>query len=200
MDQNAWDERYRDKELIWTAEPNRFLVEAVDGAEPGRALDLATGEGRNAVWLAEQGWQVEAVDWSEVALDKGREMARRAGVTVSFSGQDLLSWSPKPSTYDLVVIAYLQIQQMERHRVWRQAARAVRAGGRLVVIGHDSDNLDRGCGGPQHAEVLFSTEEVVGIVADHLDVVRAEQVIRPVETDEGAGEAIDNIVVAVGEG
>ena len=197
MDQNAWDERYRDKELLWKTEPNQFLVEAVAGLKPGKALDLAAGEGRNAIWLAEEGWDVEAVDWSDVGLDKGRELADRLGAKVAFSQEDLLTWLPSTEAYDLVVIAYFQIQQMERQRVWRGAARAVRAGGRLVVVGHDSDNLERGYGGPQHAEVLYSTDEVVGVVADHLEVTRAEQMIRLVETDDGVREAFDNIVIAV---
>ncbi len=196
MDQDAWDERYSDGELVWTAEPNRFLVEAVDGLEPGKALDLASGEGRNAVWLAQQGWQVEAVDWSDVALDKGRELARSAGVTVWFTREDLRYWWPPVQAYDLVVIAYLQIQYMERHGVWRGAAGAVGAGGRLVVIGHDWDNLEQGHGGPQHADVLYSTDEIVGVVAEHLEVVRAEQVTRPIETEDGVREAIDNILIA----
>ena len=197
MDQDAWDERYRDKGLLWTVEPNQFLVEAVDGLEPGKALDLAAGEGRNAVWLAQQGWQVEAVDWSDVALDKGRALARQAGVTVWFTREDLRQWWPPVEAYDLVVIVYLQIESMERHGVWRGAAGAVGAGGRLVVVGHDSDNLERGHGGPQHADVLYSTGEIVGVVGEHLQVTRAEQVIRSVETDDGVREAIDNIVIAV---
>lgn len=196
MDQDFWDERYQDEGLLWTAEPNRFLVEAIDGLEPGKALDLAGGEGRNAVWLAQQGWEVEVVDWSDVALDKGRELARRTGVTVWFIREDLRQWWPPGESYDLVVIAYLHIPYMERHGVWRAAAGAVRRGGRLVVIGHDRDNLDKGYGGPQQFDVLYSVEELVGVVAEHLEVIRAEQIIRSVETDDGGREAIDNIVVA----
>ncbi len=199
MDRETWDERYRDRELIWTAEPNRFLVEAVDGFDPGRALDLAAGEGRNAVWLAQQGWQVEAVDWSDVALDKGRKLACRAGVVVRFTQKDLRSWLPPVEAYDLVVIAYFQTQHRERHSLWRGAAEAVSASAHLVVIGHDSDNLERGYGGPQHAEVLYSVDEIVGVVGEHLRVTRAEQVIREVETDDGPRQAIDNIVIAVHE-
>ena len=196
MDQHAWDERYRDKELVWAATPNRFLVKAVDDLASGTAIDLAAGEGSNAVWLAEQGWKVDAVDWSDVALDKGRELARRAGVTVGFTQEDLRSWWPPAGAYDLAVIAYLQIPDTERHEAWRGAAQAVAPGGRLVVIGHDSENLTRGYGGPQRPEVLYGTDEVASIVAEHLEVVRAEQVIRSVEADGTVHEAIDNIVVA----
>ena len=77
-----WDARYAGSLLLWTAEPNRFLVAEADGLRPGRALDLASGEGRNAVWLAERGWRVTAVDFSPVALAKARALAARRGVDV----------------------------------------------------------------------------------------------------------------------
>ena len=197
MDREAWDERYRDEELLWTAEPNRFLVEAVDGLAVGTALDLAAGEGRNSVWLAKEGWKVDAVDWSDVALDKGRELARHEDVTVWFTRADLREWWPPAEAYDLVVVAYLQLPYLERHGVWRGAARAVAPGGRIVVIGHDWDNLEHGYGGPQQRDALYSAEEVAGVLGERLDVVRAEQVRRPIETDEGTFEAIDNVVIAV---
>ena len=77
MDAEAWDRRYVGSDLLWSVEPNRFLVAEVSGMEPGRALDVGTGEGRNAVWLAEQGWSVTGVDFSSVGLDKAR--ARLSG-------------------------------------------------------------------------------------------------------------------------
>ena len=85
MDEAGWDERYAAAELIWTAEPNRFVVAELTGLPPGRALDLGAGEGRNAIWLAEQGWDVTAVDFSAVGLDKGRAVAARRGVRIQRS-------------------------------------------------------------------------------------------------------------------
>jgi SAM-dependent methyltransferase len=83
MDRQQWDERYMTDELIWRAEPNRFLVEEVARMKPGRALDLACGEGRNALWLAERGWQVTGVDFSPVGLAKARRLAVVRRVDVS---------------------------------------------------------------------------------------------------------------------
>ncbi len=197
MDRAAWNERYREKELLWTAEPNRFLVEAVAGLEPGTALDLAAGEGRNAVWLAGQGWRVDAVDFSTVALDKGRALAGHEGVEVVFEHRDLTTWGPPPDSYDLVIVVYLHLPLPVRRSVWRGAAAAVGPAGRLVVIGHDLENLTRGYGGPQQADVLYRAEEVAGVVSERLEVLRADEVIRTVETEEGVAEAIDNIVIAV---
>lgn len=192
-----WNERYQDKELVWSAEPNRFLVEAVSGLEPGAALDLAAGEGRNAVWLALQGWDVTAVDFSDVAVEKARVLAEGSGATgIRFMVEDLLSWKPSPGSFDLVVVVYLQIPSPGRERAWRSAASAVASGGRLVVIGHDSDNLERGYGGPQDPGALYRADDVVAVL-DGFEVERAEQVIRVVESDDGRHEAIDNVVRAI---
>lgn len=199
MDRHAWDERYRDKELLWTAEPNRFLVEVASGLEPGVALDLAGGEGRNAVWLAEQGWRVTVLDWSKVALEKGRTLAEARGVgsVVTFMEADLLAWEPAKATANLVLVVYLQIPSPLRESVWRNAAAAVCDGGRLVVIGHDSSNLEAGYGGPQDPAVLYTADEVAAVVGETLTVERSERVERPVETEDGMRVALDNVTVAV---
>jgi SAM-dependent methyltransferase len=191
-----WNSRYSEKELLWTAEPNRFLPPAVEGLEPGDALDLAGGEGRNAVWLAKQGWRVTVLDWADVALDKGRALAGRERVEVWFTQADLRIWWPPEECADLCLIAYLQVPHEERHGVWRAAVQALRPSGRLVVIGHHSDNLTEGYGGPQSPEALFTPEEVVEVVGDDLEVLRAERVDRPVENEDGEFVALDLVVVA----
>jgi ubiquinone/menaquinone biosynthesis C-methylase UbiE len=198
VDADSWNDRYRQKEFVWTVEPNGFLVDAVAGLPPGRALDLAAGEGRNAVWLASRGWTVTAVDWSDVALDKGRRRAEHAGVGVEWVLEDLIRWRSPGPAYDLVTIVYLQIPAEERRAIWREAAAAVAPGGRLVVIGHDSANLTDGYGGPSSPAVLYTAAEVAAAVDGLLDVERAETVLRPVEDEDGVlHEAIDNLTVAV---
>jgi SAM-dependent methyltransferase len=197
MDRAAWDERYAGKDLVWSAMPNRFLVDAVTGLEPGRALDLACGEGRNAVWLATLGWRVTGVDFSEVALGKARALAEHHEVTVEWVAADLTEWRPDPETFDLVAVVYLQPPPHLRALAWSIAAEAVAPGGRLVVIGHDSRNLTEGYGGPPHPDYLYTAGEVVAAVGAGFDVDRAETVLRPVETDEGVRHAIDNLVVVV---
>ncbi len=197
MDSDAWNERYRQKEYVWSIEPNRFLVGEVAGLAPRRALDLAAGEGRNAVWLATLGWQVTAVDWSDVGISKGRTLADHHGVRVEWVVADLVGWTPEGPDFDLVVIAYLQIPRAERQLVWRHAAAAVSPGGRLVVIGHDLHNLADGYGGPSSPEVLYTADEVRAAIDPVLQVERADMVLRPVETPDGVRSAIDNLTVAV---
>jgi 2-polyprenyl-3-methyl-5-hydroxy-6-metoxy-1,4-benzoquinol methylase len=197
MDREDWDTRYAGDELLWRAEPNRFLVEATSDLRPGSALDVACGEGRNAVWLAEQGWRATGVDFSKVALGKARRLAALRGVDVDWVEADVRTWSPSGS-FDLVVLLYLQIPAPERHAVVLKFAGAVAPGGHLLVVGHDTENLTAGVGGPQDPTVLFSAADVVeSIEGSGLVVERAEQVRRPVETDRGTLDALDALVRAV---
>ena len=197
MDQRAWDERYAGADLVWTAEANRFLVAEASDLEPGRAVDLAAGECRNAVWLAERGWQVDAVDFSAVGLDKGVRLAEHRGVAAAVHPvvADLAAWSA-PRTYDLVLVAYLHLPEPLRTSVFGTAAAAVAPGGTLLVIGHDLANLDGGYGGPQDPAVLTTAPALVAAIGD-LEVIRAEAVGRPVTTPEGERIAIDHVLRAV---
>jgi glycerol uptake facilitator-like aquaporin/SAM-dependent methyltransferase len=187
MDADAWDARYAATERVWSVEPNMWLVEVVDGTVPGRALDVACGEGRNAVWLAEQGWRVTAVDFSAVALTRGRA----ASDAVEWIEADAVSWTPPPDAFDLVAVVYLHLEPGERRTVLAAATAALAPGGSIVVIGHDRRNLADGVGGPQDPEILLDPDEVAAELGG-LERVRAGTVARP--TAEGT--ALDSVVVA----
>ena len=195
MDKAAWDERYAGPELVWGAGPNCFVAAELAGLSPGRALDLGTGEGRNAIWLAERGWQVTGVDFSAVGLGRAAELARQRGVGVEWVQADLLSYTPAAGGSDLVLIAYIQLPPADLAHLVRAAATAVAPGGTLLAVGHDSDNLTRGWGGPQYPDVLW-TAQAVAAGLDGLTVHRAEQVERHVPTDGGERVAIDTLVRA----
>ena len=199
MDARTWDERYAATELVWSSTPNQFVEEEVGPLPPGRALDLAAGEGRNAIWLAGRDWDVTAVDFSQVGLDKGRLLADRAGVTVQWMRADALAYSPGP-LFDLVVVAYLQLPADERRVAVRQAFSALKAGGTLLVVAHDSANLAEGTGGPQDPAVLYTAEEVLGdLDGERFEVVRADRVTRVVPAPDGGPErtALDCLVRVV---
>lgn len=201
MDARHWDERYAAKDLVWSAEPNIFVAEATADLPPGRALDLAAGEGRNALWLAERGWQVLAVDFSQVALDRADALARKRDIQPpgSFATlrADLLEHVPAPRSYDLVLVVYLQLPAPERRAVLRRAADAVGPGGTLFVVAHDSANLEHGYGGPPDPAVLYTARDIAeDIDGAGLTVTRAEPVRRRVHTEEGARVAIDALLVA----
>ena len=178
MDAAAWDERYRAHGLVWGGPPNRWVVEELEDAPAGRALDLACGEGRNALWLAAHGWQVTAVDFSAVAIAKARELDTAR--LVEWVEADATAYTPERPV-DLALLSYLQLPSDQRRRAVRGAAAALAPGGLLLVIAHATRNLTDGTGGPQDARVLYSAPDVVadlegsGVVID-----RAEEVLRPV--------------------
>ena len=194
-EQAAWDQRYSGPDLVWGAGPNRFVAEEVTALPPGRAIDLGTGEGRNAIWLAERGWEVTAVDFSAAGLARAARLAAERTVTVDWVQADLLAWQPEPGGYDLVLIAYLHLPSAGLARVFRAAAAAVAPGGTLLVVGHDRDNIARGHGGPQDPDRLYTPAEIIAELGG-LGIVRAEQVLRPVRTPEGERTAIDTLVRA----
>ena len=201
MGAEHWDRRYAGADLVWSVGPNCWVEEVAADLPPGRALDLAAGEGRNALWLAERGWRATAVDFSQVALDRAtRTAAERLGAAADRFETvcaDLLDYRPDPRAYDLVLVVYLQVPAHDRTRVVRAAADAVAPGGRLLVTAHDSENLDHGYGGPPDRSVLYSAADVTSdLDGSGLDVERAEQVVREVATVEGPRRALDALVVA----
>jgi SAM-dependent methyltransferase len=196
VEREEWNDRYAGTQLVWTAQPNRFVVAELEALPPGRALDLACGEGRNAVWLAERGWRVTGVDFSDVALAKARRLAAARGVEVEWADADVRTWEPDPGTFDLVVVLYLQLPEHERRPVHARAAAAVAPGGTLLVVAHHAANPAEGHGGPQNPDVLFTEDDVAQDVAP-LRIVRAERVRRPVTTPDGRQvDALDVLVRA----
>ena len=198
MSSRQWDERYSGDELVWTSTPNQFLVAEGVGLSAGRAVDLACGEGRNSIWLAEQGWEVTGVDFSPVGLKKAKRLADLWGVEVTWVESAVEDWTPPPNGYDLVAMLYLQLPQAARSAALSAAASAVAPGGTLLVVAHDVDNLTRGYGGPPNPDVLYRVSDVTeAAVEKGLTVERAKQAIRVVDTDDGPREAIDTVVRAV---
>ena len=182
----SWNKRYGATDIVWGAEPNRFVEEALRYVEPrGRALDVACGEGRNAIWLAERGWRTTAVDFSGVAIERGRKLAARRGLEVEFIEADLTSWVPEPGAYALALVLYLHIPPEQRRQMWAQLAMGLAPGGELFLVGHALRNLNEGVGGPQDPSVLWEPGEIrAELQAVGIRVLSAEHVRRSVEGSE----------------
>lgn len=185
MDAADWDERYAGADLVWSATPNQFVAAELADLRPGRALDVACGEGRNALWLAERGWQVTAVDFSRVALEKARALQDRhpdgRDLHVDWVRGDVLTYDIGRASYDLVVLAYLQLVADERRTAVRRAFGALRPGGTFFLVAHDATNLAEGTGGPTDPAVLFTAEEVLAdLDGERFEVERADRVTREV--------------------
>jgi len=189
-----WNARHAAHDPIEDADPDPTLVEVAARLTPGAALDLGAGDGRNAVWLAAHGWRVTAVDFSAVALDRGRGLAAQVGVDIDWRREDLLDWTPPAASFDLVTLAFIHLPADERRRVYATAADAVAPGGTLLVVGHDRSNLDSGAGGPRDPDVLFTPADIVRDLGPAWRIVRADTTRRPGSTEPAP---IDAIVVAV---
>jgi SAM-dependent methyltransferase len=195
MDAETWDARYRESELVWSRGPNQFVETELADVPPGRALDLGAGEGRNAIWLAERGWQVTAVDFSQAGLDKGRALA--GDLPVAWVCADATTWSGDGS-YDVCVLAYLQLAGEERRAAVRAGFASVRVGGTLLLVAHDTTNLTEGVGGPQDPDVLMSAEEVLAdLDGERFEVERAERVTREVAQPDGSTRPAYDALVRV---
>lgn len=135
----AWEERYGSNTRMWSGRANLAVIKAVSALAPGRALDLGSGEGADAIWLAQQGWSVTGVDISSTALQRAAEDAAVAGIGldgITWVQADLATWSP-PHSYDLVTASFLHTPEgFDREGVLRRASNAVAPGGHLLVVSH----------------------------------------------------------------
>jgi SAM-dependent methyltransferase len=196
VDAQDWDRRWLDKRLHTHGEASPVVLAALEDLEPGRALDLGCGSGRHAVWLAERGWQVTAVDFSPEALRQAGERAAEVGVAVDWIEADLVTYEPPGAAFDLVLLAYLHVPVDERRAILAKAEAAVAEGGTLLLVGHDLTNIATGAPGPTSPAVLYTPTDIVPELPA-LEVERAEQVRRRTHLDDGRPvEAVDALVLA----
>jgi SAM-dependent methyltransferase len=182
----GWDARYADAARPWTRAPSPTVTAALARLAPGRAVDVACGTGRHALWLAERGWQVAAVDFSAVGIGQGRAQARDRRLAVDWVVADVRAWAPAEPV-DLVLAAHVQLGV----EGFRRCAGWLAAGGRLVVVGHALRNLRDGVHGPRDPALLHTAAALREAAVD-LEVERLEEVERP---DDG-GTVIELVLVA----
>ena len=183
---DEWDRRY-EAGLQWSPGPNALVAELLTDLPPGTAVDLAAGEGRHALWLAERGWEVTAVDFSAAGLTRGQ--GRAGADRVRWVAADVLGWTPETDGLDLVLVAYLHLREPDMSSLLTRAVGWLRPGGRLLVLGHDVANISGGVGGPQEPAILHSVDRLAPVAA-LLEVDRLEQVRR--ETADGV--ALDTLL------
>ena len=186
-----WDQRYESADLVWSAEPNQFLPGLVADLETGSALDLACGEGRNAVWLARQGWDVTGVDFSPVAIEKAWQLG--ADEEVEWVVADVTDYEPDRQ-FDLAILFYLHVLPEDLAAVFERAIEALAPEGTLIAVGHAVRNLEEGYGGPQYPEILWS-EDVIRPMLDGLGILEMEERVRQVPDADAT--AIDLVIRAV---
>ena len=202
-----WDERYAGSERVWSGKPNRRLVEQTVDLTPGHAADIGCGEGADAIWLAEQGWEVTALDVSRVALDRTAQHAIERGVDhrVKVGEYDVLSAHPPrhprgTQGFDLVSAHFMHVPREDFDGVYRRLAAAVAPGGRLLVVAHHPDDVDSGARRPHGPGLLFPPEQLLttlgveGGSSDDWEVEVVDSPVREQQLPDGPMRVRDTIV------
>jgi SAM-dependent methyltransferase len=167
-----WEARFSVSEYVFGERPNAYLA-AKAGllARGSRALSIADGEGRNSVWLAQQGLQVDAFDFSATAVAKAELLAANRGVRVGFKVSELFAWNWAPSTYDLVAAIFIQFASpAERTRLFSLIKQTLKPGGLLILQGYRPEQLKYGTGGPPEMDHLY-TEATIRAALQDMDIV-----------------------------
>ena len=167
VDRESYDELYRAAPAVWSGRPNGQLVVEAGDLPPGRALDAGCGEGGDALWLADRGWRVTAVDFSPVALERGAAQAavRHLGDRIEWLPADLGTWAPPEGGFDLVTAHYLHGSWSDRTAMFRRLAAAVAPGGTLLVVGHlHGEGWGSGRHHAHDAGVLYTAEDVAAVL------------------------------------
>lgn len=195
MGSPMWDARYAASQL-WDLEPSPLVVSAVGKAKAGRALDLASGDGRHAFWLAARGWQVTAVDQAALAIGRIQSRGAILGLPVRTVQAELGSYMPGAGNFDLVLISYLEANEQIFDQALRAAALGLDDGGRLIVVGEDQSNAD--FGGGSNRTRLIAIDRLARMARSRgLIVVRSEIIQRQIRSDVGVRTSFDHILEAL---
>ncbi|WP_019558539.1 bifunctional 2-polyprenyl-6-hydroxyphenol methylase/3-demethylubiquinol 3-O-methyltransferase UbiG [Thioalkalivibrio sp. ALE12] len=168
-----WDERYAADEYVYGTEPNDFLRTAVANVPPGKALCLGEGEGRNAVFLAQQGFEVLAVDSSAVGLQKAQRLAEDRGVQIDTLVADLADYAIEPNSWDLITSIFCHVPPPLRRRLHAGVVAGLRPGGVFILEAYTPAQLEWGTGGPPTAELMMTRDALV----EELDGLEFEEAV-----------------------
>jgi SAM-dependent methyltransferase len=198
--QQYWNDKYMAvPDLIYTNIVNRFVKELSEGFKPGKMIDLAGGEGRNAVYFAELGWQAENIDISNVGLTKFLKFAEERGVSekVFANCADATGFESVLTPVDLGVVAYLQINQEDLADALDCLIENIRKGGKLIGVWHSRDNMDNDYNGPREAEVRPSIETITEMLADQpVEIEILENRDGQVQTKDGLKPSVTLVLRA----
>jgi SAM-dependent methyltransferase len=195
-----WDQRYRSSSTLWSGQANPQLVTEASDLAPGSALDVGCGEGADAIWLAERGWRVTAVDVSAVALERGaahaRDVSAEVAQRITWLHADLVEWVPSAASYDLVSAQFMHLPKVQREVLHGRLAGSVAPGGTLLVVGHHPSDLETAVSRPSVPGLLFTSSEVAeSLVKEQwliaVDEARARQTLDP----EGHATTIHDAVL-----
>ncbi len=175
----SWDERYAETDFAYGTQPNGFLLEVLAEIPKGRVLCLCEGEGRNAVYLAEQGYTVTAVDASSVGMAKAQRLATDRGVSIETIVSDLGDFVIPANTFDAVISIFCHIPKLLREKVHQQVVRGLKKNGVLVLEAYVPRQLEFATGGPPTAELMMDLQSLK-LELQGLELLHAEEKVRDV--------------------
>ena len=185
-----WDKRYDTEDYVYGKDPNDFLAGVVDRIPAGKTLCIAEGEGRNAVFLAEHGHEVVAVDASAVGLAKARELADERGVQIQTIVADLAHFDIEPDSWDAVVSIFAHVPPETRESLHRKIVHGLRSGGMLVLEAYTPEQISLGTGGPPVTEMTMTLQalqrELDGLIFSHAEELRRDVIEGRLHTGTGA--------------
>jgi len=183
-----WNERFGGPDYFYGTTPNAFLASQAHLLQPGQsALAVADGEGRNGVWLAGQGLDVLAVDFSEKALQKSRKLAEGRGVTIRTELADLHQWNWGENRFDVIVAIFIQFaSSQERPALHLAMQRALKPGGLLLLQGYTPKQLEFKTGGPSNIDNLYTAQDLRRDFSK-LEILQLRE--HEMEIDEGPGHS-----------
>jgi SAM-dependent methyltransferase len=201
FDETFWNERYRSADALWSGNPNRYLVSEASDLRPGTVLDVGCGEGADALWLAEHGWRVTAVDISTVALRRAAAHVREAGLQaaqlITWLHADVGAWLPDAASYDLVSVQFMHPPSEQRDPLFRRLAGSVRPGGRLLVVGHHPSDLQTTVPRPPVPDLFFTAADIAASLDPHeWDIEVSEARARPAVDPQGQPVTIHDTVLS----
>jgi SAM-dependent methyltransferase len=200
FDETAWDERYRSHGALWSGQPNVQLVSEASDLDPELALDVGCGEGADAIWLAGRGWRVTAVDFSSVALERGRAQALEIGTDVAerieWLRADLTRWKPPTARYALASAQFMHLPAGPREATFARVAASVAPGGSLLIVGHDPSDMQTTVPRPRSPELFFTADDVAASLdANEWDIVTHAARPRRATDPEGRTVTIHDAVL-----
>jgi 2-polyprenyl-3-methyl-5-hydroxy-6-metoxy-1,4-benzoquinol methylase len=192
-----WDQRYSDTEYAYGTEPNDFLVEAAHHLPKGNILCIGEGEGRNAVWLAQQGWQVTAMDSSSVGLEKAKQLAESRGVEIQTVHADLADYHFQEAAWDGMVSIFCHLPPALRKQVHSAIISSLRPGGVLLLEAYTPEQVQLGTGGPPTEAMMMNLEtlytELDGLNFNH--ALELERLVHEGQFHTGLGSVVQLVAV-----
>lgn len=186
---NFWDERFSAKEFIYGKEPNNFFAEEIKKLKPGKMISFGEGEGRNAVFAAVNGWEVDAIDFSSEGKKKAELLAAESKVNINYMIHDILEYQPKQNFYDLALIIFFHVEKEYHSKFFSNVISSLNNNGLVLLEVFDKTQLKYNSGGPKSENLMYSLDEVVENFIDFDFIKFSKEIITLNEGKHHSGEA-----------